>query len=104
MANRWKIPNWLEIEVRDRDTACVYCGCQFLSPKESVRSSASWEHIVNDARLITRDNIALCCRGCNASKGQKSVSLWLSSTYCMERGITEQSVAPIIQRALAKEL
>lgn len=29
------------------------------------------EHIINDAKIIIRENIALCCCGCNASKGQK---------------------------------
>lgn len=101
MANNWNIPGWLEKEVRARDIRCVYCGTDFLSPKESARLSPSWEHIINDASIITRENIALCCRGCNASKGQKSVSAWLGSKYCQERGITEATVAPIIQQAIS---
>jgi 5-methylcytosine-specific restriction endonuclease McrA len=101
MANNWKIPTWLEMEVRARDTLCVYCGCKFLPPKESAKFSASWEHIINDETIITRENIALCCRGCNASKGQKSVSDWLRTKYCIERGITAESVAPIIKEAIA---
>lgn len=100
MANNWNLPAWLENEVRDRDQACVYCGCEFVSPKVSVRASVSWEHIINDASIITRENIALCCRGCNASKGQKTVSEWLTSKYCQDRGITAQSVAPIIKQAI----
>ena len=101
MANNWNIPADLEQEVRERDQACVYCGNEFLSHKESVKASASWEHIINDASLITRENIALCCRGCNASKGQKSVSEWLQSKYCNENGITERTVAPIIRAVIA---
>lgn len=101
MANSWNIPAWLEKEVRDRDKACVYCGQSFLSPKVSARSSASWEHIINDASIITRENIALCCRGCNASKGQKSVSAWLQTKYCKEKGIIKHKVAPIIRVAIA---
>ena len=103
MANSWKVPAWLETEVRARDTACVYCGCKFLSPAESIKASASWEHIINDETIITRENIALCCRGCNASKGQRSVSEWLSTKYCQDRGITADSVAPIIKAAIAVE-
>lgn len=100
MANKWKIPLWLEQEVRERDKSCIYCGTEFVSPKISVKASASWEHIINDATIITRDNIALCCRGCNASKGQKSVSVWLGSQYCIKRGITAQSVAQIAKLAI----
>jgi hypothetical protein len=98
--NRWGIPEWLEREVVARDRHCVYC----LSPfdKLSTRSRhPSWEHIINDESIVTRQNIVLCCVGCNASKGTKPLKLWLQSTYCRERGITETSVAPIIQEALA---
>lgn len=101
MPNNWNIPAALEMEVRERDKVCVYCRKEFLSHKESAKSSASWEHIINDASIITRENICLCCRGCNASKGQKRLSDWLQSNYCKERGITSNSVAPIIKEAIA---
>tara|TARA_B100000287_G_scaffold205970_1_gene194295 strand:- start:1953 stop:2267 length:315 start_codon:yes stop_codon:yes gene_type:complete len=100
MANKWNIPADLEKEVRERDKSCVYCGNEFLSHKESAKASASWEHIINDASLINRENICLCCRGCNASKGQKQLSVWLQTNYCKERGITPDSVAPIIKQAI----
>jgi len=101
MGNNWNIPDWLEKEVRKRDTACVYCGIEFTSAKVSKKSAVSWEHIINDAKIITRENIALCCCGCNASKGQKKLSIWLQSNYCIDRGITADSVAPIIKQAIA---
>lgn len=100
MANKWNIPDWLENEVGARDKRCVYCGVEFSLKNGSSRSAASWEHIINDAKIVTRDNIALCCRGCNASKGQKPLSVWLESKYCKERGITAESVAPIIRQAI----
>lgn len=103
MANNWNIPDWLENEVRKRDRACVYCGIEFTPAKISKKSAASWEHIVNDAKIITRENIVLCCCGCNASKGQKQLSIWLQSNYCKDRGITADSVAPIIKQAIASE-
>ena len=101
MANNWNIPADLEKEVRERDISCVYCGNEFLSHKESAKASTSWEHIINDASIVTRDNICLCCRGCNASKGQKQLSVWLQTKYCQEHGITPESVAPIIKQAIA---
>ncbi|MDZ7843061.1 MAG: HNH endonuclease [Gammaproteobacteria bacterium] len=100
MANNWNIPAWLEQEVKERDKRCVYCGIEFTSPKVSKRTSASWEHIINDAKIITPENIALCCFGCNASKGQKRLSVWLQSKYCKERGINEETVAPIVKQAI----
>lgn len=100
MANNWKIPEWLENEVRARDIVCVYCGMPFVSDKNSRRSAPSWEHIINDETIITRENIALCCVGCNASKGQKLLATWLKSNYCIEHGISIDTVAPIIKQAI----
>lgn len=100
MANNWNIPAELEREIRERDKVCVYCGNKFLSHKESTKASASWEHIINDASIITRENIALCCRGCNASKGQKQLSDWLQTKYCKERGITLETVALVVKQAV----
>jgi len=102
MANNWNIPEWLEKEVRQRDKICVYCGVEFTSAKISIKTAASWEHIINDAKIITTENIALCCCGCNASKGQKKLSVWLASDYCKKREITPNSVAPIIKQAITK--
>ena len=101
MANNWSIPAELEKQIRDRDKVCVYCGNAFLSHKESAKASASWEHIINDASIISGENICLCCRGCNASKGQKKLSVWLQTNYCKDRGITPETVTSIIKQAIA---
>lgn len=97
--NRWNIPDWLEREVVDRDRCCVYCGVEFAA-QSARRCRPSWEHIVNDARMVTRENIARCCIGCNASKGRKGLVEWMESTYCRTWGITRESVASIVRSAL----
>lgn len=99
--NRWNIPRWLEEEVAVRDTDCVYCRTPFTPRDGPRRSRSSWEHIINDARIITRENIALCCIGCNASKGAKELVVWLQSDYCKSRGITPSTVAPIVRAFLS---
>ncbi len=98
--NRWNIPAWLEAEVVDRDRSCVYCGIDFIAEPASRGRRPSWEHIINDARIVTRENIALCCVSCNASKGAKDLALWLRSTYCTTHGITETSIAPVAREVL----
>jgi hypothetical protein len=100
--NRWKIPTWLEEEVLQRDRKCIYCGITFGILSATRRDRPSWEHIINDARIVTRENIALCCIGCNASKGRKSLSEWIAPKYCQSRGITECSIAPVARRALER--
>jgi len=98
--NRWNIPEWLEREIIRRDTSCVYCGVVFGLPEAKFGSRTSWEHIVNDARIITCENIALCCRSCNSSKGIKQLSVWLGSPYCRKRGINRETVAAVVKKAL----
>ena len=99
--NRWNIPDWLEREVTDRDRACVYCRVAFGSSPTDHKARATWEHIVNDARLVTRENIARCCASCNASKGTRDLAEWLTSAYCQRRGITSGTVSAVVRCALA---
>lgn len=98
--NRWNIPSWLELEVMERDLSCVYCGIDFSVPSEKRGRKPSWEHIVNDERIISRENIARCCISCNASKGAKDLAVWLGSPYCLKRGINAETVAEVVKRAL----
>ena len=98
--SRWNIPDRLECEVIERDRSCVYCGVEFTAQRASRRGRPSWEHIINDARIITRENIARCCIGCNASKGTKDLVEWLQSKYCRTHGITRESVASVVRFVL----
>mgnify|MGYP002083592980 CR=1 FL=1 len=100
--NRWNIPALLEREVLARDLACVYCGVNFLLQGTTRGAKPSWEHIVNDARVVTRENIARCCMSCNASKGAKELRAWLASSYCRRKGITENAVAQVVREALSR--
>lgn len=104
--NLWNIPDWLENEVRARDKTCVYCGVEMLHnvPRGRTRkNAATWEHIINDAKNVTRENIALCCSACNSSKGQKTLATWLHSAFCVKRGVTENTVAQIVKAALSTD-
>lgn len=101
--NKWGIPSWLEAEVRERDKNCIYCGVQMVEkPLEggSRKTVATWEHIINDASIVTRENIALCCVSCNSSKGAKKLKDWLQSKYCKDRGINEYTVAVLVKKSL----
>jgi biotin synthase-like enzyme len=100
MANRWRIPPELELEVIERDKSCVYCGVAFGNADAPRRERPSWEHIVNDARIITRENIARCCIACNASKGTKNLEEWFLSSYCAAKQIGPESVAQIVRKAI----
>ena len=101
--NRWKIPGALELEVHARDQACIYCGVRFGLADAPFGARPSWEHIINDATIITRENIARCCRSCNASKGIKLLATWLESPYCQQRGINKDTMAAVVKDALEQQ-
>ena len=81
--NKYNIPFYIEDTVRKRDTHCVYCGKKFSN-------DMTFEHIDNDINNTSLDNIALCCNSCNASKGNKNLSVWLESEYCKSKNIVLQ--------------
>ena len=104
--NRWDIPAWLEKEVKDCDKVCIYCGIQMIEqipPSGPRKTVATWKHIINDATIVTREDIARCCFACNSSKGTKDLSDWMASTYCKKRGINKDTVAEIVKQALKIE-
>lgn len=91
--NSYNIPASIEEKIRSRDKKCVYCGKDF-------EGDETIEHIDNNIQNISVENLAICCRACNASKGQKNISEWLESDYCKSKNITTDSVADVIKNAL----
>ena len=98
--NQWHIPNWMENEIRKRDKSCVYCGVAFTPNRVNRKTAVSWEHIVNDARIVTLKNICLCCISCNASKGAKDLLAWFNSAYCEDKGINQNTVSKVVKDAI----
>ena len=101
--NKWGIPAWLEREVKRRDKLCIYCGIQMIEkmlPGGSRKAVATWEHIINDASIVTRENIARCCVACNSSKGIKKLTDWIESAYCKKHGINKDTVSEVVKQAL----
>ncbi|MDV7187937.1 HNH endonuclease signature motif containing protein [Lutibacter sp. TH_r2] len=102
MANRWGIPIDVENFVKQRDKTCVYCGVEFSKDNSSRKTKPSWEHIINDIKINGKDNIALCCVSCNASKGAKLLEDWLKSDYCKKKNITIDTVSTVVQNVISK--
>ncbi|UUZ75084.1 HNH endonuclease [Polaromonas sp. P1(28)-13] len=99
-AARWRIPRDLALEVLARDLRCIYCGRGFENLSGPRAGLPSWEHIVNDESIVNAMNIALCCVGCNSSKGTKALEKWLESKYCKVRSIASSTIAPVAASAL----
>ena len=103
--NRLRIPDRLEEEIKERDKTCVYCGVQMIEhmpPGTPRKAMATWEHIINDASIVSRENLARCCVACNSSKGTKKLSDWIQSSYSKQRGIGEDTVAKVVKEALRR--
>lgn len=103
MANRWGIPREVEDLVKARDLNCVYCGVSFEEFHGETKKKPSWEHIINDIRINGPENIALCCRSCNASKGAKSLENWLDSSFCQKNRIEKSTLAPVVLEYLSQK-
>lgn len=95
--NYYSIPQEVEAQIRSRDKKCVYCGKTFSS-------NATIDHVDNDTANMSPSNLVICCNVCNASKGNKKLSVWIHSVYCKNHKINNETVAPIIQEALDKGL
>jgi hypothetical protein len=75
-----------------------------MPPRGPRKAVTTWEHIINDASIVSRENIVRCCAACNSSKGRKKLSEWFESSYCKKRGINKDTVAEVVKKALKKEM
>jgi len=73
---------------------------EHMAPRGPRSAVATWEHIINDATIVSRENIARCCGACNSSKGAKILAEWIESSYCRKRGINKDTVAEVVRQAL----
>lgn len=92
MSNTYGIPEEIEKEIRTRDKACVYCHI-LMKPHAMDARGATIEHFNNDGPFDKKENVAICCRGCNSSKGTKKLSAWFKTSYCTEKNINKETVA-----------
>jgi hypothetical protein len=94
MSNKYGISENDEREIRARDRTCVYCHIRLKrSPHAMGSSGATIEHFNNDGPFDKKNNTAICCRGCNSSRGNKNLSDWFKTAYCIEKNINEKTVA-----------
>jgi hypothetical protein len=103
MESRYGISGEVLAELRLRDQNCVYCGV-FMTDRvgrTKQQHYATIEHVYPPADDPAW--VSWCCNNCNASH-KKPLREWFRSPYCIERGINENTVAPIIKQFLASGL
>src|SRR5450432_4132076 len=94
MSNTYGMLKEDELEIRARDKTCVYCG---VLPKQApyamCSSGATLEHFNNNGPFDKKYNVAICCRGCNSSKGTMRLSVWFRKSYCRDKKISAETVS-----------
>jgi hypothetical protein len=111
MPNIFGISREDEEELRTRDKTCVYCrkpmktSAEIKATKCSRADEATIEHLNFDGPFYTKDglrkeHLAICCRGCNSSRGTLKLLDWFKSDYCVSRGINENTVAEPVKKYL----
>lgn len=104
MSNTYGISRQDEREIRARDKTCVYCHISLKRYSHAKRlSGATIEHFNNDGPFDKKFNVAVCCRGCNASKGTKTLSAWFKTPYCREKKINEETVSKPVKEYLRRQ-
>ncbi len=95
MSNKYGISEKDEQEIRLRDKTCVYCHKKMINPSDN-ENRTDWATIEHLNFLPPWDDsvtVAICCFSCNASRGQKILSEWFKTEYCLERNINRKTVA-----------
>jgi hypothetical protein len=99
MSNAYGISKQDEREIRERDKRCVYCRILMKQPPDAMGASgATIEHFNNDGPLTKKYNVAICCRRCNSSEGNKTLSEWFKTEYCDKNKINEKTVSKSVKQ------
>jgi len=103
MKSRYGITGAVLTELKLRDQNCACCGVFMPDRKDRTNPLhfATIEHLYPPGNDPTW--ISWCCNGCNI-RHQKPLREWFNSPHCIEQGINENTVAPIIKQFLASGL
>jgi len=104
MNNNYGLPDDKVDQVRARDKDCVYCHKIMTDPKDRGNRTdwATIEHLNNMPPWDNAITIAICCFSCNASRGNKNISDWFKTQYCVERNINLNTVAEPVREYIKK--
>ena len=109
MSNNYSIPEDVVQRIRRRDKRCVYCHKKMIYPCTGNNRSnwATIEHLDEEGPAywdegLKERGLAICCGGCNSSRGTKALREWFKSSYCIERKITQNSVNKPVKEYLRR--
>ncbi len=104
MKNKYGLPENELNKIRQRDKECVYCHKKLVtpSPNKPYKDWATIEHLNHLPPWNNINTVAICCGGCNSSRGKRKITEWFKSKYCIERNINYETVANSVKEYIRK--
>ena len=111
MSNRFGISRQDEEEILARDNTCVYCHKTMCSYAEIKAMKGVWsdqatiEHLNCNGPFyckhgLKKEDIVMCCRACNSSRGDRTLPDWFKTDYCRSKNVNEHTVADSVKTYL----
>jgi hypothetical protein len=100
MKNNYGLPNNELIKIFKRDKLCVYCRKKMTAHIASKKRGDWWsiEHLNYLPPWNDPLTVVICCWSCNSSRGNKKISDWFKSEYCLKRGIDIKTVPSHVKK------
>jgi len=102
--NKYGLPENRLRKIRSRDTKCVYCHKAMTQPKNGGFKGdwATIEHLNHLPPWNNPDTVAICCGSCNSSRGALPIFQWFKKSYCINKGISIETVASPVRDYVMK--
>lgn len=80
---------------------------EIKATKGKLADQATIEHLNFDGPFyvwdgLKKEDVVICCRGCNSSRGTQGLWDWFRSDYCVTRRINESTVAQPVKEYLRR--
>jgi hypothetical protein len=111
MANRIGIPQEVEHRLRQKFTVCAYCrrelqehaGVMGCPTDKATIEHLNWDGPFHWWQGLKEEDLVICCGSCKSSRGQKTLAAWFASPYCVQRGITANTVTDEVKQYLKRQ-
>lgn len=103
-AKYWGVPEKVLRKIVERDKVCVYCRKKMIygSSIGTPKNKATIEHFSDDPDWYEEVDVGICCGSCNSSKGNKKLSHWFKTDYCVKNNIDEKKVSKPVKDYIKK--
>jgi hypothetical protein len=81
---------------------------EIKTTRSKLADQATIEHLNRDGPFyakggLKKDDVVICCRGCNSSRRTRTLLDWFKMDYCVSRDINEDTVAEPVKEYLRRQ-